>query len=273
VFELLDTPLRQAAGGLPLPRETVRGAIAFDAVDFAYPGRAPLLVDFSLAVEPGQTLGIVGATGSGKSTLARLLLRLQEPQSGSIRLDGRSVASLRLDDLRRAIALVSQDVFLLDGTVAANIALGDPRASRAAIAQAAALAEAAAFIEELPQGYDTVVGERGQRLSGGQRQRIALARAILRDPPVLILDEATAAVDNETEAAIQRSLDRFTAGRTTLVIAHRLSTVRHADRIVVLERGRIVEQGTHAGLIGRGGAYAALWRVQAGLRPDEALRI
>ena len=273
VFDLLDTPRRQAVGVLPLPRETVRGAIAFAAVDFAYPGRAPLLVDFSLAVEPGQTLGIVGATGSGKSTLARLLLRLQEPQGGSIRLDGRSVASLRLEDLRRAIALVSQEVFLFDGTVAANIALGDPAASRAAIARAAALAEAAAFIEELPHGYDTVVGERGQRLSGGQRQRIALARAILRDPPVLILDEATAAVDTETEAAIQRSLDRFTAGRTTLVIAHRLSTVRHADRIVVLERGRIVEQGTHAGLIACGGAYAALWRVQAGLRPDEALRI
>ncbi|MEB3255513.1 MAG: ABC transporter ATP-binding protein [Synechococcaceae cyanobacterium] len=273
VFDLLDRPPPHPGGALPLPRESVRGAIEFAAVGFAYPGRPPLLAAFSLVVEPGQTLGIVGATGAGKSTLAKLLLRLQEPQSGCICLDGRPVDSLRLDDLRRAIALVSQEVFLFDGTVAANIALGDASASRSAIARAAALAEAAGFIEELPHGYDTVVGERGQRLSGGQRQRIALARAILRDPPVLVLDEATAAVDNETEAAIQRSLDRFTAGRTTLVIAHRLSTVRHADRIVVLERGRIVEAGSHPELIARDGAYAALWRVQAGLRPDEALRI
>jgi ATP-binding cassette subfamily B protein len=180
---------------------------------------------------------------------------------------------LRLGDLRRAIGLVSQEAFLFDGSVAENIAYGSFGAPRPAIERAAALAEAAAFIEELPRGYDTIVGERGQRLSGGQRQRIALARAILRDPPVLLLDEATAAMDNETEAAIQRSLDRFTAGRTTLVIAHRLSTVRHADRIVVLERGRIVESGRHEQLLQRSGAYAALWRVQAGLRPDEALQI
>ncbi len=273
VLDLLDTPLARPGGMIPLPIGSVRGEIRFEEVGFAYPNRAPLLVDFDLTVPAGRTLGIVGATGAGKSTLAKLLLRLQEPLQGRILLDGQPIETLRLADLRRAIALVSQEVFLFDGTVAANIALGRSDGDRAAIERAAALAEAASFIEELPEGYDTLVGERGQRLSGGQRQRIALARAILRDPPVLILDEATAAVDNETEAAIQRSLDRFTAHRTTVVIAHRLSTVRHADRIVVLERGRIVESGAHGELLARNGAYAALWRVQAGLRPDEALRL
>jgi ATP-binding cassette subfamily B protein len=168
---------------------------------------------------------------------------------------------------------VSQEVFLFHGTVAENIGYGSFEAPRAAIERAAQLAEAAGFIEALPQGYDTVVGERGQRLSGGQRQRIALARAILKNPPVLILDEATAAVDNDTEAAIQRSLDLITAERTTLVIAHRLSTVRHADRIVVMEEGQIVESGRHEQLIAADGAYANLWRVQAGLRSGEPLRL
>jgi len=201
------------------------------------------------------------------------LLRLYELQGGAIRLDGQPVDQLQLADLRRAIGLVSQEVFLFHGTVAENIAYGSFDAPRQAIERAAQLAEASRFIEALPQGYDTVVGERGQRLSGGQRQRIALARAILKNPPVLILDEATAAVDNETEAAIQRSLDLITAERTTLVIAHRLSTVRHADRIVVMEQGRIVESGSHEQLIQAGGAYVNLWRVQAGLRADEALQL
>ena len=214
----------------------------------------------------------MGATGSGKSTLVKLLLRLYSIQAGRILLDGLPIETLRLNDLRAAIGLVSQEVFLFHGTVAENIAYGSFDAPRAAVERAAALAEAAGFIEALPQRYDTVVGERGQRLSGGQRQRIALARAILKDPPVLILDEATAAVDNETEAAIQRSLERLTAERTTLVIAHRLSTVRHADSIVVLEQGRIVERGSHEQLIGAAGPYANLWRVQAGLRPEEAVQ-
>ena len=273
VLDLLDTPIAIPGGQRPLPLEQVRGAIRFEAVTFGYAGREPLLRDFSLDIPAGSTLGIVGATGSGKSTLVKLLLRLYAIQGGEILLDGTPIRSLRLDDLRRAIGLVSQEVFLFHGTVAENIAYGSFDASPAAIARAAELAEAAAFIEALPQGYNTVVGERGQRLSGGQRQRIALARAILKNPPVLILDEATAAVDNETEAAIQRSLDLITAERTTLVIAHRLSTVRHADHIVVMEQGQIVERGCHEQLIGAEGPYANLWRVQAGLRTGEPLRL
>ncbi len=272
VMDLLDTPIAIPSGDRPLPFAAVRGHLRFEAVDFAYAGRDRLLEGFDLEVPAGATLGIVGATGSGKSTIVKLLLRLYAIQTGRILLDGVAIEELTLQDLRRAIGLVSQEVFLFHGTVAENIAYGSFDASRGAIERAASLAEATTFIHELPQGYDTVVGERGLRLSGGQRQRIALARAILKDPPVLVLDEATAAVDNETEAAIQRSLDRITASRTTLVIAHRLSTVRHADRIVVMERGRIVESGGHDDLLARNGAYAALWRVQTGLRPEEALR-
>ena len=273
VLDLLDTPIAIASGDQALPRQQVRGAIHFQAVDFAYDGRKPLLQGFNLEIPAGSTIGIVGATGSGKSTIVKLLLRLYEIQGGQILLDGQGIQGLKLQDLRQAIGLVSQEVFLFHGTVAENIAYGSFGAPRAAIEQAAVLAEAAGFIETLPEGYDTVVGERGQRLSGGQRQRIALARAILKNPPVLVLDEATAAVDNETEAAIQRSLDRITASRTTLVIAHRLSTVRHADQIVVMEQGRIVESGHHDDLIGRDGPYANLWRVQAGLRQNEELRL
>ena len=273
VLDLLDTPIAIASGDQALPRQQVRGAIHFQAVDFAYDGRKPLLQGFNLEIPAGSTIGIVGATGSGKSTIVKLLLRLYEIQGGQILLDGQGIQGLKLQDLRQAIGLVSQEVFLFHGTVAENIAYGSFGAPRAAIEQAAVLAEASGFIETLPEGYDTVVGERGQRLSGGQRQRIALARAILKNPPVLVLDEATAAVDNETEAAIQRSLDRITASRTTLVIAHRLSTVRHADQIVVMEQGRIVESGHHDDLIGRDGPYANLWRVQAGLRQNEELRL
>jgi len=271
VLDLLDTPIAIPGGARRLPAAMVRGELRFEAVGFSYPGRDPLLRDFDLVVPAGSTTGIVGATGSGKSTLVKLLLRFYALDAGRILLDGISIDELRLDDLRHAVGLVSQEAFLLDGTVAENIAYGSFDASRAAIARAAALAEAEEFIAALPRGYDTVVGERGQRLSGGQRQRIALARAILKDPPVLVLDEATASVDNETEAAIQRSLEHITASRTTLVIAHRLSTVRHADRIVVLDHGRIVESGRHEELLHSHGPYASLWRVQAGLRPDEAL--
>ena len=264
VLDLIDTPITIRSGPTALNLQLVRGEVRFEAVHFAYSQRLPLLQGFDFVVQAGSTVGIVGATGSGKSTVVKLLLRLYEHQKGRILLDGRPIEQLQLQDLRRAIALVSQDVYLFHGTVAENIAYGVSHPDRDAIQRAAQLAEVAGFIDTLPDGYDTLVGERGQRLSGGQRQRIALARAILKDAPVLVLDEATAAVDNDTEAAIQRSLEQITRDRTTVVIAHRLSTVRHADRIVVMDSGRIVEQGTHESLLNLGGVYANLWRVQAG---------
>ena len=273
VLDLIDTPVQIRSGSSPFPPERVRGAISYEHVDFGYRNRDLLLKDFCLQINAGATVGIVGATGSGKSTLMKLLLRLYPLSEGRICIDGQSINDLNLNDLRRSIALVSQEVYLFQGSVAANIAYGNPQATRQQVIAAAQQAEADGFIQGLPNGYDTMVGERGQRLSGGQRQRIALARAILKDAPILVLDEATAAVDNETEAAIQRSLLQITANRTTLVIAHRLSTVRHADQIVVLEHGRIVQQGRHDELLRKGGAYAELWRVQAGLRPDEAMTV
>jgi len=273
VLDLIDTPVQIRSGSSPFPPERVRGAISYEHVDFGYRNRNLLLKDFCLQINAGATVGIVGATGSGKSTLMKLLLRLYPLSEGRICIDGQSINELNLNDLRRSISLVSQEVYLFQGSVAANIAYGNPEATRQQVIAAAQQAEADGFIQGLPNGYDTLVGERGQRLSGGQRQRIALARAILKDAPILVLDEATAAVDNETEAAIQRSLLQITANRTTLVIAHRLSTVRHADQIVVLEHGRIVQQGRHDELLQKGGAYAELWRVQAGLRPDEAMTV
>ena len=273
VLDLIDTPVQIRSGSSPFPPERVRGAISYEHVDFGYRNRNLLLKDFCLQINAGATVGFVGATGSGKSTLMKLLLRLYPLSEGRICIDGQSINALNLNDLRRSIALVSQEVYLFQGSVAANIAYGNPQATRQQVIAAARQAEADGFIQGLPNGYDTMVGERGQRLSGGQRQRIALARAILKDAPILVLDEATAAVDNETEAAIQRSLLQITANRTTLVIAHRLSTVRHADQIVVLEHGRIVQQGRHDALLQKGGAYAELWRVQAGLRPDEAMTV
>ncbi len=273
VLDLIDTPILIQGGSQPLIPGQVKGELRFDNVAFHYVDRQNLLQNFNLTIPAGSTLGIVGTTGSGKSTLVKLLLRLYPLSGGRILLDGAPIETLRLQDLRRCIALVNQEVYLFHGSVAENIAYGSASADRDDVLEAARLAEASTFIESLPQQYDTVVGERGQLLSGGQRQRIALARAILKDAPILILDEATAAVDNETEAAIQRSLETITANRTTLVIAHRLSTVRHADQIVVMDHGRIVECGSHEDLIRRAGAYADLWRVQAGLRHDEALSL
>jgi ATP-binding cassette subfamily B protein len=246
---------------LPVP---VAGAVCFDDVSFSYGAGAEVLRGLTVDVPPGQTHAIVGATGAGKSTVVKLLLRLYEPTGGRITVDGRDIRELSFASLRGAIGFVSQDVFLFHGTVRENIAYGRPDATAAQVEQAAQLAEAHDFISALPEGYDTVVGERGQKLSGGQRQRLSIARALVRDPAILVLDEATSAVDNETEAAIQRSLDRVAQGRTMLVIAHRLSTVRHADRIHVLERGEVVETGTHEELVEHGGLYAALWRVQTG---------
>ncbi|MBK4729768.1 ABC transporter ATP-binding protein [Oxynema sp. CENA135] len=266
VMNLLDTEIAIHPGDRPLPVESIKGEIEFKEVTFAYHDRAPVVENLSFQVRAGQTIAIVGATGSGKSTLVKLLLRLYEVRSGRITLDGIDIQQLQLQDLRRAIALVSQDVFLFHGTVAENIAYGNFDANREQIVAAATIAEAHEFVSQLPQGYDTIVGERGQKLSGGQRQRIAIARAILKDPPILILDEATSAVDNETEAAIARSLDRIIQNRTTIAIAHRLSTIRHADRIYVMERGRLVEWGTHDELLDRPGIYANLWRVQTGVK-------
>jgi ATP-binding cassette, subfamily B, bacterial len=242
----------------------VRGDVVFDGVHFSYASGDKVLHGLDLHVPAGQTHAIVGSTGAGKSTVVKLLLRLYEVSDGAIRVDGVDVRELAFESLRGSIGLVSQDVFLFHGTVRENIAYGAPGASEEAIWQAAELAEVTEFLPALPHGLDTVVGERGQKLSGGQRQRISIARAILRDPAILVLDEATSAVDNETEAAIQRSLARVSQDRTTLVIAHRLSTVRHAHRIHVLHQGRVVEAGTHEGLVAQAGRYAALWRVQTG---------
>ncbi len=266
VLDLLDTRPQIRSGDTHLPLEQVRGEIVLENVSFEYQssGGQRVIQNLSLHIPAGQTLGIVGATGAGKSTLVKLLLRFYDVQSGRILLDGHDLRQLRLADLRRAIGFVSQDVFLFHGTVRENIAYGSFEAGFDEIVRAAKVAEADDFIRALPDGYETIVGERGQKLSGGQRQRVSIARAVLKDPPVLILDEATSAVDNETEALIQRSLERIAVGRTTLIIAHRLSTVRGADRIVVLDQGRLVEQGSHDELLALNGLYASLWRVQTG---------
>jgi ATP-binding cassette, subfamily B, bacterial len=264
VMDLLNTPKPiDNAGTKSIDR--VQGAVAFQQVGFAYAGNPALFENLSLTVPTGQTIGIVGATGSGKSTISKLLLRLYEIQGGVISIDGTDIREFHTSDLRRNIGLVSQDVFLFYGTVRENIAYGMPNANFEKIQAAAKVAEAHEFIQALPQGYDTIVGERGQKLSGGQRQRISIARAVLKDPPILVLDEATSAVDNETEAAIQRSLATITKDRTTISIAHRLSTIRHAHCIYVMDRGRVVESGTHEELLSINKIYASLWQVQLGL--------
>jgi ATP-binding cassette subfamily B protein len=264
IFGFADLPVRVADARDAETLGSVRGRVEYDGVSFAYGDGREVLRDVSFAVEPGETLALVGPTGAGKSTAAKLLLRLYDVTGGAIRVDGYDVRDVTLDSLRGAIGYVSQDVYLFDGTVRENLLYGAFEAAEGEMVAAAEAAEAHEFVSRLPNGYDTRIGERGVKLSGGQRQRLSIARAMLRDPSILVLDEATSAVDTETESLIKRALDRLTADRTTLVIAHRLSTVKDADRIVVLEGGRVVESGPHDALVAEGGLYAGLWNVQAG---------
>jgi ATP-binding cassette subfamily B protein len=264
ILDLIETPvsIRNVKDAKSLAN--VQGMIEFQDVSFAYGNGERVLHNISVTVGAGETVAFVGQTGSGKSTLIKLLLRFYQPDSGRILIDGQAIDSVSLDSLRRKIGLVSQDVFLFQGTIGENIAYGSSDATADEVRAAAESAEATEFIDRLPQRYETVVGERGQKLSGGQRQRLSIARALLKNPPILILDEATSSVDNDTEAAIQRSLQHISHSRTTLVIAHRLSTLVHADCIHVLDDGRIVESGTHKELLKHDGIYAALWAVQTG---------
>jgi len=261
VFELIDAPVEQDPGTRTLGR--AQGHVRFEHVKFRYPNAlTPALDDVSLDVKPGQTVALVGMSGGGKSTFVNLVTRFYEPESGRILLDGIPYQDIKMASLRAQLALVSQNVVLFDDTLRANIAYGALQVDEARLHAAIRAAHLADVVERLPQGVDTMIGENGMRLSGGQRQRVAIARAIYKDAPILILDEATSALDNESERAVQAALDTLMAGRTTFVIAHRLSTIEGADLIVVMEHGRIVEQGTHDELLSRGGMYANLYRLQ-----------
>ncbi|QSW99903.1 ABC transporter ATP-binding protein [Haloterrigena alkaliphila] len=281
VFGLMDVPVHVADPDDPVALESVEGRVAYENVTFSYDASEAhvgeetafdeaVIRDVSFAAEPGETVAFVGPTGAGKSTLVKLLLRLYDVQSGSIRIDDHDVRELSLADLRSSVGYVSQETVLFDGTVADNIRYGRFDADEEAVREAAKAAQAHAFVTDLSEGYETRVGENGVKLSGGQRQRIALARAVLADPEILVLDEATSAVDTWTELQIQRSIDRLTADRTTLAIAHRLSTVTDADTILVVEDGEIVERGSHEELLDADGQYATLWAAQAGDRETAA---
>ena len=262
IFELLDEEpdLEDAPGAMELPR--IRGEIRFDEVTFAYAGREddPALADVDLVVPPGQTVALVGSTGAGKSTFAKLVARFHDPTAGAVLVDGHDLRDVTQRSLRAQMGIVPQEAFLFGGTIRDNIAFGRPGATHEDVVDAARAVGAHVFIEHMPDGYDTDVGERGSHLSAGQRQLIAFARALIADPSILVLDEATSNVDIHTETRIEEGLRRLLAGRTAIVIAHRLSTIQRAGRIIVLEHGRIAEQGTHDELLDAQGAYYALYR-------------
>ena len=272
VFEILDAPIEVQNAADPIRRPRLEGAVKFDHVSFAYqpmgawapgtPKHDPILRDINLEVKPGQCVAILGATGAGKSVLMSLIPRFYDPTGGAVLIDGIDLRRLHLDDLRRNIGLVFQESFLFSNTVAANIAFGHPEATRAQIEAAAKIAAAHDFICALSKGYDTILGESGSSLSGGQRQRLAIARAVLLEPAILLLDDPTAAIDSETEHEIFEALDRAIAGRTTFIVAHRLSTLRRADFIIVMDDGRIVQQGTHQELMSVPGPYLRVARLQ-----------
>jgi ATP-binding cassette subfamily B protein len=268
MFALLNEPAEIVDRPDAKPLEVTKGAIKFDDVSFAYePGR-PILKGVSFEVPAGKMVAIVGASGAGKSTISRILFRFYDLMRGEVTIDGQNIDDVTQDSLRAAIGMVPQDTVLFNDTIAYNIRYGKPDATEAEVREAARLAQIHDFIMTLPQGYDSLVGERGLKLSGGEKQRVAIARTILKSPPILMLDEATSALDSHTEKDIQDALERVARERTSLVIAHRLSTVVHADNIIVLDGGEIVEQGTHPELLAKGGLYASLWARQR--EADEA---
>jgi len=261
VFELLDTPSSMVEPASPKPLKAANADIQFENIHFAY-GEKPILRGINLTVKAGQLVALVGSTGSGKTTLANLLPRFYDPQSGAVRIGGTDIREVSVRELRNQIAIVTQETVLFHDTIRGNIAVGRPSATNAEIEDAARSAKAHDFIAQRPETYDAIVGEKGVLLSGGQKQRLSIARAILKNAPILILDEATNSLDAEVERAVQEELEKLMIGRTTICIAHRLSTIQKADVIVVLNEGKIVESGTHAELIQHGGVYQRLYEIQ-----------